>query len=280
MPLDIRQMTPADLELVLGWAEAEGWNPGLDDAAAFLVQDPSGFLIGMVDAAPVCAISVVKYGTDFAFLGLYIVRPEQRGQGYGKAIWDAGIASAGSRTIGLDGVPDQQANYRREGFHSAHANARWGGRLSGLGAPVEEVRPITPLDLASVLDFDRAHVAAPRDAFLSTWVGPSASRTTLGFFAGDRLGGYGTIRRCVEGWKVGPLFAESAEIAEALLAGLGLLSGSEPVFVDCPEPNAAATQLVTRLGFTPSFATARMYRGPAPALPLAAIFGITTLELG
>jgi hypothetical protein len=30
----------------------------------------------------------------------------------------------------------------------------------------------------------------------------------------------------------------------------------------------------------PSFETARMYRGPAPDLPLAQIFGIGTFELG
>ena len=33
-------------------------------------------------------------------------------------------------------------------------------------------------------------------------------------------------------------------------------------------------------GLTPVFETARMYRGPAPALPLERIFGITTFELG
>src|SRR5688572_23148041 len=104
MSFSIRVMTRDDLDRALGWAKEEGWNPGLDDATAFHAADPTGFLMGYLDDEPVSSISVVKYGGSFAFLGLYIVRPAFRGRGFGKAIWDAGIASAGARTIGLDGV--------------------------------------------------------------------------------------------------------------------------------------------------------------------------------
>jgi len=93
MKLDIRPMSRADLEAALIWARDEGWNPGLDDVGPFLAQDPSGFLMGWLGTVRIGCISVVKYGTDFAFLGLYIVHPAHRGKGYGKAIWDAGIAS-------------------------------------------------------------------------------------------------------------------------------------------------------------------------------------------
>jgi hypothetical protein len=47
-----------------------------------------------------------------------------------------------------------------------------------------------------------------------------------------------------------------------------------------PEPNAGAIALADRHGLKPSFEVARMYRGPAPDLPLERIFGITTFELG
>ncbi|MGO8499579.1 GNAT family N-acetyltransferase, partial [Rhizobium ruizarguesonis] len=69
-----------------------------------------------MSCSSVGSISVVKYGESFAFLGLYIVHHDFRGKGYGKEIWAAGIASAGDRTIGLDGVAAQQDNYRKAGF--------------------------------------------------------------------------------------------------------------------------------------------------------------------
>ena len=101
-------MTRDDLDRALDWAREEGWNPGLEDAAAFHAADPTGFLMGTLDGDPVSSISVVKYGEDFAFLGLYICRPDLRGRGYGMRVWRAGMEHAGDRVVGLDGVPAQQ----------------------------------------------------------------------------------------------------------------------------------------------------------------------------
>ena len=64
----------------------------------------------------VAGISAVDYGAGVGFIGLYICRPDMRGLGYGRAVWDAGMARLAKATIGLDGVPAQQANYRNIGF--------------------------------------------------------------------------------------------------------------------------------------------------------------------
>lgn len=280
MNLSIKPMSRADLDVALGWARDEGWNPGLDDAGAFYAQDPSGFLMGWLGTVRVGCISVVKYGSDFSFLGLYIVHPAHRGKGYGKAIWDAGIASAAGRTIGLDGVVAQQDNYRKSGFVFAHKSARWGGSLRGLVTTRSFVRPIASADLDAVLAYDRKHVAADRTHFLKAWLARSPSRQTEGYFENGTLRGYGAIRRCVDGWKIGPLFADTPAIAETLLATLVTPAATDNIFIDIPEPNRAAVEMARRLGLTPAFETARMYLGPAPDLPLDEIFGITTLELG
>lgn len=280
MKLDIRPMSRADLEAALGWARAEGWNPGLDDAGPFHAQDPSGFLMGWLGTVRVACISVVKYGNDFAFLGLYIVHPAHRGKGYGKAIWDAGIASAVGRTIGLDGVPAQQDNYRKSGFEFAYGSARWGGALRGLVAARSYVRPVTSDDFDAIADFDRIHFPAPRTNFISEWLAPSPTRQTEAYFEDGRVRGYGTIRRCVEGWKIGPLFSETPDIAQSLMTTLVTPAGTDQIFIDVPFPNSAAVEMVRRLGFTPAFETARMYLGPAPRLPLPKVYGVTTLELG
>ena len=61
---------------------------------------------------------------------------------------------------------------------------------------------------------------------------------------------YGVIRRCQTGFKVGSLFAETEEGADALFRSLVAEAGSEPVFLDLPEPNPAAQALAARYGFT------------------------------
>src|SRR4249920_3912545 len=128
--LNIRAMRPDEIALAADWAAAEGWNPGLADAACFATVDPGGFLIGELDGAPAATISCVNYDARFAFLGFYIVRLDLRGRGYGLRMWAAAIGHAGTRVVGLDGVVAQQQNYRKLGFALAYANIRYGGTVA------------------------------------------------------------------------------------------------------------------------------------------------------
>lgn len=118
----IRRMNPGELALALEWAAAEGWNPGVHDAKCFYSSDPNGFFIGRLNGEAIGCISAVAYDSRFGFIGLYIVRPEFRGQGLGAKLWHHAIGYLGDRNIGLDGVVAQQDNYRKSGFHLAHNN--------------------------------------------------------------------------------------------------------------------------------------------------------------
>jgi ribosomal protein S18 acetylase RimI-like enzyme len=271
----IRPLSRAELDLVLDWAAAEGWNPGLADAECFLQPDEGGFLGLFVAGRLAASISVVAYDSSFAFLGLYIVAPEFRGQGLGLKLWQVGVARLGDRTIGLDGVVAQQANYARSGFRLAWRNQRYEGRGGGSEPP--GLVPLETLRVAEVAAYDRALFPAPRERFLAAWIKRHAGRAIV---ESGRLRGFGVIRRCRLGWKIGPLFADRPSDADALFAGLAAQAPGEPIFLDLPQPNAAAIALAERHDMTPCFETARMYAGTPPELPLARIFGITTLELG
>jgi len=281
--LTIRPMTRADLSTVLDWAAAEGWNPGVFDAEAFHAVDPDGFLLGEVDGAPAGAISVVEYGPDFGFLGLFIVKPEFRGRGFGRRIWEAGMARLGPRAVGLDGVVAQQARYAKEGFVTAHRTIRFSGRVqagevsSTALVELHHGRPVGLWGMCAI--YDRPLFPGDREIFLRAWLYPPGRRT-LAYVADSVVRGYGSIRRCVDGFKIGPLFADTPEIAERLFSGLVSRHHGETVALDVPEPNAEAMALAERHGLAPAFEVARMYRGEVPELPLGRIFGMTTFELG
>ncbi len=277
--LTIRVMDRTDLDRALLWAAAEGWNPGLGDAECFQAADPDGFLVGCLGDEPVASISVVRYSAGFGFLGLYIVRPDRRGRGFGHRLWQEGMAYLDGCTVGLDGVVAQQPNYARSGFVLAHRNVRYGG-TPGLQAPSDiRLQAIGPRLTEAVLTYDRSLFPASREAFLRCWLWPE-SRAALAFVDDGALKGYGVLRECGSGFKIGPLFADHEEAASLLLQALAAKADGAPVFLDLPEPNEAAVRLATRHGLAPVFETARMYRGPAPELPLARIYGITTFELG
>src|SRR6476659_9559408 len=123
-------MAPDEIALAAVWAGADGWNPGLGDAACFAGFDAKGFVIGEVDGAAAATMPCVNYDDRFAFLGFYIVRPDLRGRGYGLRIWNAAVEHAGDRIIGLDGVVAQQDNYQKSGFRLAYPNVPYGGRVT------------------------------------------------------------------------------------------------------------------------------------------------------
>lgn len=279
LALQIGTATRADLDLMIEWAAAEGWNPGLADADCFYAADPEGFLVGRLGGEPIACISVVTYRRAFAFLGFYIVKPGLRGQGYGWRIWQAGMARLARHLVGLDGVIAQQENYKKSGFALAHRNIRFGG-VPNCEAP-DDAR-IVPIDAAltsAVIAYDRPFFPAARDAFMQCWLRLDR-REGRALIEDGTLRGYGVIRPCRSGFKIGPLFADSDDGADLLFRALASRAGPGEVFLDCPEPNRAATALAGRYRLSPVFETARMYCGMAPKLPLDRIFGITTFELG
>jgi hypothetical protein len=136
------------------------------------------------------------------------------------------------------------------------------------------------LPLATVLAYDQPFFPEDRSVFLRAWLAqPGAA--AIGWVENGTLQGYGVIRPCRSGWKIGPLQADSDAIAESLYVALAARAGvDEPVFLDIPEPNLAAAALTRRHGMHTVFETARMYTGTAPAVPMQRLYGITSFELG
>lgn len=275
----IRAMRPDEIALAADWAAAEGWNPGLADAGCFATVDRDGFLIGELDGAPAATISCVNYDDKFSFLGFYIVRADLRGSGYGLSIWKAAIAHAGKRVIGLDGVVAQQENYKKSGFHLAYANVRYGGTAAAPSAAPSGIVALRDVPFAMVEASDATVFPAARPAFLRAWIGTSG-HIGCALLRDGRLAGWGVIRRCRSGRKIGPLVADNRSDAEAVLSALLAQSGGGEIFLDVPAVNADAVALAQSLGLAPVFETARMYTGAIRPLQLNHVFGVTTFELG
>jgi hypothetical protein len=287
MSFSIRSLQPHEIALAVDWAAAEGWNPGLADATCFATVDPAGFLLGEIDGEPAATISVVNYDDRFAFLGFYIVRAALRGRGYGWRLWQAGMAHAGERSVGLDGVVTQQENYKKSGFVLACRNVRYGGVIAVPSPSPDLVRdPVTngmmelaEIPFAAIVADDAVVFPASRTAFLRTWIG-APGHIGRAMVRDGRLCAWGVIRPCRRGFKVAPLLAGDRASAEAVFAALvAAVSGGE-ILIDVPEPNAAAVALAREAGLSPVFETARMYKGAVRPIRLERIFGVTSFELG
>jgi hypothetical protein len=202
-----------------------------------------------------------------------------RGRGLGLRIWNAAIAHAGSRVIGLDGVVAQQENYRKSGFELAYANIRYGGSVVSSEAPQAGVIALSEIPPEAVDAYDATVFPAPRAAFLRAWTG-ARGHVGRAVIRDGRLAGWGMIRPCLTGRKIGPLVADDRATAETILSALLASAGGGEIFLDVPGINRDAVALAQDLGLVPVFEAARMYTGAIAPLRLERIFGITSFELG
>jgi ribosomal protein S18 acetylase RimI-like enzyme len=277
--LQIRNLRPEEIAIAVDWAAAEGWNPGLSDAACFAIPDAKGFFVGEIDGEPVATVSCVNYDDRFAFLGFYIVRSDFRDRGHGLRIWNAAIAHAGARVIGLDGVVAQQDNYKKSGFQLAYANVRYGGIVAPPPGPPADVVALDTIPFARVEADDAMVFPAPRSAFLRAWIG-TPGHVGRALLRDGKLVAWGVIRPCRTGRKIGPLVADDRAAAEAIVQALLESANGGEIFLDVPAVNREAIALVESLGLKPVFETARMYTGPIAPLRTDRVFGVTSFELG
>lgn len=278
-----RSLRREELDEVLNWARDEGWNPGLADAEAFWTADPQGFWGMEYGGRLIGSASTVVYEGGLGFVGLYIVVPEFRGRGWGSLFWKFFIGELQARLgpqggAALDGVFAMQSYYARSGFQFTHRNLRMVG--IGRSANVDaRICALAEIPFSDLLDFDTRHFGARRPEFLKLWRRPP-SGSALAYRTEEGLQGYGVIRQCHRGFKIGPLFASTPEIAESLFVALSGTASGEPIFLDIPEINPDAVALAARHGLKESFGCARMTYGHFPQLPWRAIYGVTTFELG
>jgi len=281
--MTIRRMTRDELDVLVEWAASEGWNPGLDDAEVFWVTDPEGFVAAEIDGELIGGGSIVAYERKYGFVGFFIVQPEYRGHGLGDHLWHELTRRLLARldadaAIGLDGVFNMQHYYAHSGFRFVCRDLRFEGWGMDLPQP-KGVIEASAIPFDRIDAYDRRHFPAPRRRFLQDWIRRPGGHA-LAAVDGEEIRGYVVMRPCRTGYKIGPLFAANADMAESLLVAVASRVPGEAIFLDVPEHNRDALALVERYRMSEVFGCARMVLGPIPQLPDAEIFGVTTFELG
>jgi hypothetical protein len=177
----------------------------------------------------------------------------------------------------MDGVFDMVPFYEAGGFTYLYRDLRYQGVATGQCDPAA-----VPLDQIAWLElaaYDALVSGIQRPEFMLGWLMQPGGK---GFALphDGRLSGYGFLRPCRHGFKIGPLYAETADVARRLLDSLLSTITGQPVSLDVPEPNIAALRIVDERGWTQSFGCARMMNGTPIAIPVAKVFGVTSFEFG
>ncbi len=276
--LTIRKTRREEVEFAVEMAAAEGWNPGIHDGELFYEADPEGFFIAELAGKFVGCASAVAYDGSFGFLGLYVVKPEFRKTGIGMKLTEKCLEHLGERNIGLDGVVENEKKYQKAmKFKSCYSNLRFEG--IGGGKVPDGLVNISAVPFESLLEYDRRMFPAPRPRFLEKWIKQPDSYAFARLEA-EKLKGYGVIRKCRKGYKIGPLFADDQNTAEEIFQALKASVPGETIYFDVPEPNKKAMEIAEKYKMTVMFKTVRMYSQKEPDIRLDGVYGVTSFELG
>ena len=288
--LHIRNMTRAELDVIVEWAANEGWNTGLHDADIFWATDPDAFIAAELKGEMIGGGSIVNYGGVCGFMGFFLIHPQFRGRGFGAQLWLARRERLIKRLqaparIEMDGVFHMQSFYAKGGFQFLHRDFRFQGTASAQSnvpasnSTLCDVVDLSTLAFDEINQYDQTIFMAPRSEFLRRWISQPACHA-LGATHNGKLVGYAIARPSRTGYRIGPLFANDPAIARMLFQSLLARLPHQQVQIDVPECNTPGVEMVKSIGFQEVFGCARMAFGPPLPRPLQNIFGVTTFELG
>ena len=278
----IGPMTRDEASVLESWAATEGWNPGISDMDVAWATDPDAFIALRKDGELAGGGTIIAYGRKAGFMGLFIMRADLRRQGLGRVLWHERLKRLRARLnpeapIGMDGVFDMAPFYSSGGFRLLYRDLRFEGEAAGTLDP--DAIPLQDVPLSEILAYDLSVSGIERPDFMRRWLSQPGGKG----FAWRRDGavaGYGFLRPCRKGFKIGPLYANDADVASRLFDSLLSTIPGNPAVLDVPEPNEDAMALVAQRGWTQSFGCARMIHGSQTPPSPDRVYGVTSFEFG
>lgn len=258
-------MTLDDLRLVISWANDEGWVFSENDAEAYYNLDPNGYFVGEIDGKTVGSIGAVNYG-DYGFIDAYLVRQEYQGKGYGTQLLNHALEYCKDcKVIGLDVVDESIKYWSKSGYKPYYRILCFERKAQGaLGDNIVNIKKDISFDILKEYDLDVFGYS--REKFLECLL-KRDDYHALGAVKDGTLVGYGVLRKLAddEGYIIGPLSAESAQIARDLSEGLQSLIIGQTVYASFFDCNENAVELFgVKDGWSNVSDEVRLYKGGVP----------------
>ena len=115
--LKIRPLRREDIPCVTQWSRVEGFAPGAGDVSIYRHTDRQGLWVGWLGQEPIGCIAGVRYNASYGFIGLFLVVPDHRGNGYGLQLWKHSLHHLTDLPcIGLEAALDRVSDYSTWGF--------------------------------------------------------------------------------------------------------------------------------------------------------------------
>lgn len=276
----IDRLAATDLDAAVGLSQAAGWNQVRTDWRRLLASPDARCFAGRVDGDLVATSTAITYDEQSGWVGMVLVHPDHRRQGYGTTLTERALdhGNSAAESVGLDATDAGRPLYRDLGFVDVTDVERRAGVLTDAGdAPrVDRVGA----DREAIADFDAERCGVRRDSLLD---GLLDEPGTTGFVVDGAQShdgrGYAVLRPGRNHWQLGPVVADSDAALDALLTAAAAKLDGESVLVDCLREDAG--ELFAERGLSVYRTLTRMsYRHEEPLLCGDAVHAAAGLELG
>lgn len=274
-------MSITDIPAGLRLCRASGWNQTERDWQHFLSAAPRGALVAVEDERVIGSVATLPYG-PFAWISMVLVDPDSRRRGVGTLLLDRGLALIPDDvTARLDATPTGEKLYRTLGFTGEYGLARWflDANRPSVVRP-RRAQPIGHRDWPDILEMDARVFGASRANLLERLTTEAPEYASVVRHE-NRLAGYAFGRHGFLRDHIGPVVAESTEVAEDLVDACLGATTRRAIYVDAPDDQHAWRAALVGRGFAVERPFLRMYRGrmDAPGEP-SRIYAITGPEFG
>ena len=259
----MRAMTVEDIPAGLRLCRASGWNQIARDWEQFLRLNPTGARVIEKDGTVVGTVTTLRYGA-FGWIAMVLVDPAERGRGLGTRLLDAAIELLGNgMCVRLDATPAGERIYRPRGFVPEYSLARMTRPADSASLPAtsSSATPMTPADLPDVTEWDADAFGADRRSMLE-WLHAGAPEYAWISRRGDRVAGYMLGRHGFAFEHLGPIVADTTDVARELVSACLSTHGARRYGIDATRHAAEWVRWLETTGFEEQRPFLRMARNP------------------
>ena len=287
MKVTIRKMRKEDLPLVLDLINAEGWDYDLVDVERILEIDPEDSVTAVSGREIVGGITVACH-EGRGVLGHVVVKHSWRKKGIGKDMMIKVIEKLEAKRIAiieLYSVPTAVEFYKQLGFRKIGDLMIFVGSIRtpiATTPSMAEIGDLTPQDLESVKDLDRKITGFERGNIIEKLMLPNLGHS-VGLFEGDRLVGFALGRMSGNSAEIGPWIMEKSNKndATALFTAAMNKLGNRKTYIEVPNENKTALQIITESGLNPQYPVQRFVRTKLDVKPFGpGVMSYAALEFG
>lgn len=259
-------MRHSDVDGGLRLCRLAGWDQVERDWRRFIDGPESCGYAAIQGNDLMATIATLRYGRQFAWIGMVLVNPDAQGRGIGSVMVTKAIDTLSDMpAVRLDATPAGRVLYQKYAFVDEYPLTRMEARAVKVDAgPGTIVRPMTRGELPAVVAMDHGIFGAPR-ADLLEWLYDGAPELAFVAEQHGNLSGYVLGRHGHEFEHVGPLVADQGTVAMDMMKACLVQHRDRAFVIDTPHHDDRWIRFLEHIGFRPQRGFVRMSRGrPGP----------------